>query len=241
VPLALDVHGLTGRRFTDISLHVRPGEIVGLAGLVGAGRTDVARALFGITPAAAGEIRVDGQPLAIRSPRNAISAGIAYLPEDRQQHGLFLPMTITANTTAARLGAVSRLGWLSGRREREVAGRWSERLRTRLRSLAQPVRELSGGNQQKVVLGKWLNTEPRVLILDEPTRGIDVGAKAEVHALMRELAGQGKAILMISSDLPEVLAMSDRVLVMREGRQMGVFAGDDLQQERIMTAAMGVA
>ncbi len=236
----LEVNGLSRLgKFADISFNVRAGEIVGMAGLVGAGRTDVARAIFGIAPADGGTLRVGGQPVTISSPRDAIDRGIAYVPEDRQKHGLLLPMSIAANTSMADLNKVSKLGWLSGREERRVANSWADKLRTRLRDVAQPVRELSGGNQQKVVLGKWLQTEPRVLILDEPTRGIDVGAKAEVHHLMAELARQGRSILMISSDLPEVLAMSDRVLVMREGRISGEFLRKDATQERIMAAATG--
>ena len=238
-PPLLEVTGLSGSRFLDISFAVRPGEIVGLAGLVGAGRTDLARAIFGITTPDAGQIRIDGRATAIGSPRDAIAAGIAYLPEDRQQHGLFPPMSIASNTTAATLRAVAPAGLISNRRERQSAAGWAQRLQTRLRSLAQPARELSGGNQQKVVLAKWLSSAPRVLILDEPTRGIDVGAKAQVHRLVAELAAQGKAILMISSDLPEVLAMSDRLLVMREGRLAGEFARGEATQEAVMRAATG--
>lgn len=225
-------------RFADISFELRAGEIVGVAGLVGAGRTDVARALFGIAPADSGTIRVGGKAVRITSPRQAIDLGIAYVPEDRQRHGLLLPMSIASNTTMASLGRVSRLGWLSASAEKKAAAAWRDRLLIRLRDLAQPARELSGGNQQKVVLGKWLSAEPQVLILDEPTRGVDVGAKAEVHHLMAELARSGKAILMISSDLPEVLAMSDRVLVMREGRITGQFDRTGATQEAIMRAAV---
>ena len=186
-------------------------------------------------------MKVDGAAVRIRSPRQAVDLGIAYVPEDRQQHGLLLPMTVAANTSMADLRQVSRLGWLSSSRETDMARTWKDRLQTRLRDVRQPTRELSGGNQQKVVLAKWLQTKPRVLILDEPTRGIDVGAKAEVHHLMAELARQGVAILMISSDLPEVLAMSDRVLVMREGRITGRFERGEATQEKIMAAAVASA
>jgi len=230
-----------GRRgaFEGVSLQLRAGEIVGLAGLVGAGRTDVGRALFGVAPADAGTIQVDGRQVAIRNPQDAARHKIAYVPEDRARHGLFGPMSIAANTAMAHLPSISALGWLLGGRQRALAESWKQKLRIRLRDVDQPVRELSGGNQQKVVLAKWLTTEPEVLILDEPTRGVDVGAKAEVHHLMAELARQGKAILMISSDLPEVLAMSDRILVMREGRPAGEFTREHATQENIMAAATG--
>jgi len=236
----LQVSGLSRRgRFTDIGFEVRAGEIVGIAGLVGAGRTDVARAIFGITPPDAGSVKIAGKTVRIRSPHDAVRLGIAYVPEDRQQHGLLLPMSVAANTAMASLPRISRFGWLSRARQTHLANNWKDRLAIRLRDVSQPARELSGGNQQKVVLGKWLETDPRVLILDEPTRGIDVGAKAEVHGLMAKLAEQGKSLLMISSDLPEILAMSDRILVMREGRITGQFARGQATQENIMTAATG--
>jgi ABC-type sugar transport system ATPase subunit len=210
--------------FTDISLQVRQGEIVGIAGLVGAGRTEFAETIFGLHPISAGTISVDGHAITPRTPRQAIAHGIAYVPEDRQRHGLLPPFSIAANTSLASLRKISVLGWLLRRRERNAAEHYRQLLQTRCRGINQPVRQLSGGNQQKVVLGKWLMTEPRLLILDEPTRGIDVGAKAEVHHAMGELARNGKAILMISSDLPEVLAISDRILVMRQGRLTAEFA-----------------
>jgi rhamnose transport system ATP-binding protein len=225
--------------FADISFEVRRGEILGVAGLVGAGRTDVAQSIFGIIPKHTGRVSLDGKPLNINSPREAIDQGIAYVPEDRAHHGLLLPMSIATNTTLAELPKVSKMGWLFNRRERSIAQEWKEKLRIRLRDVAQPAKELSGGNQQKVVLSKWLLTEPQVLLLDEPTRGIDVGAKSEVHHLMGELARQGKSILMISSDLPEVLAMSDRIIVMREGRISGEFSRAQATQENIMAAATG--
>jgi ABC-type sugar transport system ATPase subunit/ribose/xylose/arabinose/galactoside ABC-type transport system permease subunit len=242
-PALLEVRDLTRLgRFAGISFSVRAGEIVGLAGLVGAGRTDVARALFGIEQCQ-GEIRVDGQPVRIRAPSDAIALGLAMVPEDRGHEGLLLPMSVAVNTSLADLRQVSRGPWLSRSREKSLAEHWVLKLHTRLRDVDQPAGELSGGNQQKVVLSKWLATGkdqgPRVLILDEPTRGIDIGAKADVHHLMAELARSGKAILMISSDLPEVLAMSDRVLVMREGRISAEFPRDAATQERVMAAATG--
>ncbi|HEX3359263.1 MAG TPA: ATP-binding cassette domain-containing protein [Tepidisphaeraceae bacterium] len=226
-------------RFADITFEVRRGEILGVAGLVGAGRTDVGQSIFGIHSQSAGKVTLDGKPLNISSPRQAIDQGIAYVPEDRAHHGLLLPMSIATNTSIAELKKVSKFGWLSRKKDRHIAEEWRDKLRTRLRDVSQPARELSGGNQQKVVLSKWLLTEPQVLILDEPTRGIDVGAKAEVHHLMGELARQGKSILMISSDLPEVLAMSDRIIVMREGRITGRFDRSEATQEKIMAAATG--
>jgi ABC-type sugar transport system ATPase subunit/ribose/xylose/arabinose/galactoside ABC-type transport system permease subunit len=234
----LAVEGLSsGARFTDVSLEVRRGEIVGMAGLVGAGRTEVAETIFGLRPRTGGRVLLNGREVTIGGARDAIGQGIAYVPEDRQKHGLLMPFSIATNTTLASEKRVSRWGWLLRRRERDVAEKYRGLLRTRCRGVAQPVRELSGGNQQKVVLSKWLMTEPDVLILDEPTRGIDVGAKAEVHHVVGEMAKQGKAILMISSDLPEVLAVSDRIVVMKEGRVTGRFGRGEATQERIMTAA----
>jgi rhamnose transport system ATP-binding protein len=234
----LQVEGL--RRagvFTDISFAVRAGEIVGLAGLVGAGRTEVARAIFGIDPLDAGTIRLDGRAVRFGSARAAVRAGLAYVPEDRQGQGLVLPLPIAQNVTLPLLREMARGGFLQPRRERRLAEEYGRRLRLRARSVQQPARDLSGGNQQKVVLSKWLATRPRVLILDEPTRGIDVGAKAEVHRLMGGLAADGLAILMISSELPEILAMSDRILVMREGRLVAEMDHATATQERIMAAA----
>jgi rhamnose transport system ATP-binding protein len=236
----LDVRGLTAEpAFRNVCFSVRPGEIVGIGGLVGAGRTDVCRALFGVTRPSAGEVRIQGQAVAIRSPRDAMGRGIAMVPEDRQHEGLLLPMSIAQNVTLARLPQLFRRGWLNQAREKEVANSAVTRIRTVLRSVAQPIRQLSGGNQQKVVLAKWLLTEPRILILDEPTRGVDVGAKAEVHRLIRELVADGLAILVVSSDLPELLSLSDRVLVMREGNLVAEFDRDQATPDRVMLAATG--
>jgi len=228
--------------FGGVSFEVRKGEVLGFAGLVGARRTDVALALFGIAPADSGTIELDGRGIEIRSPHQAMRAGIAYLSEDRRGRGLSMPQSVTANITLATLRRyVSKLRLVDTRRERSVAEGFRRMLSIRTPSLDTPVEDLSGGNQQKTMLAKWLTTGPQVLILDEPTRGIDVGAKAEVHHIVDELARSGMAIIMISSDLPEVLAMSDRILVMREGQQMGVFGRAEATEERIVTAAMGAA
>lgn len=236
--IALQVEGLTRPGlFYDISFELRKGEIVGLAGLVGAGRTDVARAIFGIAPATAGMIKVDGRPVTITSPQQAMRLGLAYVPEDRQHHGLVLPMNISNNITLPLLTEFARMSWINNNQERQAAHQSASQMEVRAAGLWQKVRELSGGNQQKVVLAKWLATRPRILIMDEPTRGIDVGTKAAVHGLMSQLAAEGMAILMISSELPEILGMSDRILVMREGHLMAQFQRAEATQEKIMRAA----
>ncbi len=237
----LSVRGL-GRAgvFEDVSFDLHRGEVLGFAGLIGAGRTDVGLALFGIEPATSGTIVLHGKPHTIRSPRQAMALGIAYLSEDRRQLGLSLPMSIAINITLPVLGRyLNRLGLVRTGMERATAEAFRRRLAIRTPSVDLPVAKLSGGNQQKVMLSKWLNTHPALLILDEPTRGIDVGAKAEVHAIIGELAAEGIGIMLISSELPEVLALSDRVLVMREGRQMAILDRDEADQETVMTAAMG--
>ena len=226
--------------FEDVGFEVRRGEVLGFAGLIGAGRTDVALALFGIAPATAGTIAFEGKPVTIRSPEEAMRLGIAYVSEDRRQLGLSLPMSISANITLPILGQyLNSLGLVRRSEETATAEAWRKRLSIRTPSVDLAVAKLSGGNQQKVMLSKWLNTKPSLLIVDEPTRGIDVGAKAEVHAIIGELANEGMGIIVISSDLPEVLALSDRVLVMREGRQMAILDAEEADQERVMTAAMG--
>lgn len=228
--------------FAGISFSVRRGEVLGLAGLVGARRTDVGLALFGIEPADGGEISIGGAPRRVRSPHEAMALGIAYVTEDRRALGLSMPMSISANITLATLRRyLSRLGLIRFGAEAEEAEQYRRRLAIRAADVGVEVGKLSGGNQQKVMLSKWLNTKPQLLILDEPTRGIDVGAKAEVHQIIDDLAAQGLGIILISSDLPEVLAMSDRVLVMREGRQVGIFARGEATQERVVGAAMGGA
>ncbi|HMA34301.1 MAG TPA: sugar ABC transporter ATP-binding protein [Chloroflexia bacterium] len=236
VILAVDGLGVAGA-FSGVSFQLRRGEILGLAGLIGAGRTNVARALFGTEPATAGTIQLAGQVVTIDRPAVALALGIGYVPEDRKEHGLVLEMSIGRNITLPVLGRFARLSWLDEDRERQAATAEAGRLAVKMAGIDQPAGQLSGGNQQKVVLAKWLGTRPRVLILDEPTRGIDVGTKAAVHALMGELAAQGLAILMISSELPEVLGMSDRILVMREGRLTGQFSRAEATQEKIMAAA----
>ena len=239
VVLRVDGLGKVGR-FSEVSFEVRRGEVLGFAGLVGAGRTDIALALFGIAPAEEGTIEVDGEIVHIGSPRAALDHGIAYLSEDRHHLGLSLPQSMTANVTLATLRKyVSRFGLVDASAERAAAEHFRQALSIRISALSQPVGQLSGGNQQKTMLAKWLNAEPTVLILDEPTRGIDVGAKADVHRIIDDLARSGLAIILISSDLPEVLAMSDRVLVMREGSPSGLFERGEASQERVMTAAVG--
>jgi rhamnose transport system ATP-binding protein len=236
----LEVKDLERRPLTKtVSLTVRAGEIVGLSGLVGSGRSELAQTIFGITPADSGEIRIAGQQVDIRSPAKARSLGVAYVPEDRGQQGLVRPMTVRENFSLAALGKVSFGGFIDRGAERKLAGDGVKRFAVKTSSLEQIAGKLSGGNQQKIVLGKWLANGPKLLILDEPTRGIDVGAKAEIHRLMGELAAQGLAILMISSELPEVLGMSDRVLVMREGRIVAEFSREEATQESIGAAMMG--
>jgi len=213
---------------------------LGFAGLVGSGRTDVALSLFGIAPADEGKIVLENVEQRIQSPGQALNLGIAYMTEDRRKLGLVMPMTITSNISLPVLGKyLDQLGLINRKEEARTAETFRRNLTIRTPSVRADVERLSGGNQQKVMLSKWLNTRPKLLILDEPTRGIDVGAKADVHHLIDDLAQHGMAIILISSDLPEVLAMSDRILVMREGRQMGIFSREEATQEVIMTAAMG--
>ena len=223
----------------DVTLTVRGGEIVGLGGLVGAGRTELARALFGLA-AASGRITVDGTPRHIKSPADAIAAGLAYVPEDRRKHGVIGELRNGSNLSLASLPRLARLGgWLDRRAEREAGERFIKELDVRPPSLAAATRTLSGGNQQKVALGRWLMTKPSVLILDEPTQGVDIGAKAEIHRHVRRLAAEGTAILLISSDLPELLALSDRVVVMRGGAMTGTLSRAEATAESIMRLALG--
>jgi ribose transport system ATP-binding protein len=224
---------------TPVSFQLRGGEVVGMAGLVGAGRTELAEALFGVRRIVAGDVLIDGRRVVVRHPRQAIAVGLLLAPEDRRHHGLILEDSVKHNISLPSLIRLSLLRLVARRRETELAEQMCERLRVRTPSLRQTVGLLSGGNQQKVVLGRWLARKPSVLILDEPTRGVDVGAKSEIYALMDELARDGVAILMISSDLEEVLGVSDRVLVLHEGRLAGELSRGELSEEAIMHLATG--
>ncbi|WP_261165688.1 sugar ABC transporter ATP-binding protein [Microbacterium sp. Marseille-Q6965] len=236
--VVLRVDGLTRAGvFRDVSLEVRAGEIVGLAGLVGAGRSEVARAIFGVDPYDSGTVTVHGRRLPPGEPRIAAERGLALVPEDRRRQGLVLDQSVTRNIALTIRGALARAGLLRERAEADAARRWASRLAVKTGALDTEAGTLSGGNQQKVVLAKWLATEPTVLLIDEPTRGIDVGTKSEVHRLLSELAQKGMAVLMISSELPEVLGMADRVLVMREGRLTGEFVREEATPEAVMHAA----
>jgi rhamnose transport system ATP-binding protein len=240
--VVLNVERLTREGvFTDVSFEVRSGEIVALAGLVGAGRTEVARAIFGIDRFDAGAVEVAGKRLPAGSPTAAMSAGVGLVPEDRRQQGLVMDFSIERNIALASLDTVQRAGLIRRGAERRFAKDWAIRLQLKYGKLTNPVWTLSGGNQQKAVLAKWLARKPSLLIVDEPTRGIDVGTKAEVHRLLSELAAQGVAVLMISSELPEVLGMADRIVVLFEGRVMQEFARADATEDAIMHAATGLA
>ncbi len=227
--------------FRDISFTLRKGEILGVYGLIGAGRSELCQSLFGVTRPASGRLRLEGQEVAIQSPLDAIRAGIVYVPEERGRHGLALPMPIYQNMTLPSLGRTSRKGFLKAANEFALARKYAERLDLRAAALSVPVGTLSGGNQQKVVIGKWLATLPKVIILDEPTKGIDIGSKAAVHGFISELAAEGLSIIMISSELPEIIGMSDRVLVMKEGLSAGIFDRKDLTPETLVRAATGNA
>ena len=236
----LTVSGLTQKgKLHDISLSVRAGEIVGIAGLMGAGRTELAKALFGVTPIDRGTISINGKPVSIHKPIDAIHAGIGLITEDRKDEGLLLPLSVNDNLALPNLKILSSFGFMNRSKERELSDSMIKKLLIKTPNSEQKVGSLSGGNQQKVVIGKWLATNPQVLILDEPTRGVDIGAKKEIYDLMNELVLQGVAILMISSELPEVLGMSDRILVMHEGKISGEFTQEDASQEKIMLSATG--
>jgi rhamnose transport system ATP-binding protein len=239
VALELRRFGCPAAGVSEVTLALRAGEIVGLAGLVGAGRTELARAIFGLTPATEGEVLLRRKAVKINNPAKAVELGIAYLPEDRRQHGVILDMPISANISLASLGEFSRFGALNFNREKSVAAEYTRRLGIKTQAIFSPVSTLSGGNQQKVALSRWLVTKPSVLILDEPTQGIDVGAKSEIHALMSDLAAQGVAILMISSELPEILGMSDRIAIMRGGTIVSILNRQEATQQRILALALG--
>jgi rhamnose transport system ATP-binding protein len=238
--VVFEVRGLGNRAagLHDISLSVRRGEILGIAGLVGSGRTELAESIFGLRALDAGELLLSGTPIHIASPADAIAAGIGYVPEDRRRHGVVLDMPITANTSVANLGAIARRGLIDRAVERTAAEGYVNRLRIRAASVYQEAGTLSGGNQQKVAVARWLATNPAVLILDEPTQGVDIGAKSEMHALMQDLVERGLAIIMISSELPEILGMSDRVVVMRKGRIAGELTRADATQHAILALAL---
>jgi rhamnose transport system ATP-binding protein len=229
------------RGLHDVSFSVRSGEILGLAGLVGSGRTELAETLFGLNPADGGEIMLKGQPVRIGSPSDAIAHGIGYLPEDRRQHGAVLEMSVASNTSLASLERVSQNGLIDEAEERDLTRTYVKRLRVKTPSLYAETGSLSGGNQQKVALARWLAIKPVVLILDEPTQGVDVGSKSEIHQMMVELAEQGLAIVMISSELPEILGMSDRIAVMHAGTIAGTLQRTEATQERVLALALGQA
>lgn len=238
--VALEVKNLcrTGV-FHNINLQVRRGEIVALAGLVGAGRSEVIRAIFGIDPVDSGEVMVNGKALALGDPAVAVASGLAMVPEDRRAQGLVMEASIARNATLTIIDRLTRFGFMPRQSERHVAQHWGQRLKLKASDLENPVATLSGGNQQKVVLGKWLATHPSVIFIDEPTRGIDVGAKAEVYRTMAQLVEDGLAVLMVSSELPEVLGMADRVLVIHEGSVTAELPRSEMNEETIMAAALG--
>jgi rhamnose transport system ATP-binding protein len=238
-PVLLEVKNLSrGSAFQDISFQVRAGEIVGLAGLVGAGRSEVAQAIFGIDAPDSGDILLSGKPLPRGSIKAAMEQGIALVPEDRQHLGLVLPMSVGQNLSMAVLQSLTRAGFISSSRDRELSNRLMKDLSIKAANASVATETLSGGNQQKVMLGKWLAPRPKVLLLDEPTRGVDVGAKAEVHRLVRELADKGMATLLISSELPELLNLSDRIVVMRQGKISGELSQAEANQEKLLELAL---
>lgn len=237
----LEVKKLSGNCFEDVSFTVRRGEIVAFSGLVGAGRSEACRAVFGADSFDEGEIIFDGRPVQFNSPGQAIQAGMAMVPEDRKNLSLFMGMKVTDNISMAKLPEMSAGGILSDRRERSLARKFVEQLDIRLSSVGAPVSSLSGGNQQKTVLGRWLATDPKLLILDEPTHGVDVGAKAEIYDLIRRLAREGVGIIFISSELPEVLLLAHRIVVMHEGRVTGIFDRAEVTEEKLMAYATGLA
>jgi len=236
--VVLEVNDLTNPAyFRNISFNVKKGEIVALAGLVGAGRSEVARAIFGVDKYESGSVKINGEVLPAGSPVAAMERKIALVPEDRRQQGLFMIAGVNRNISMESFGKLTDRGLLNFKRERELTNTWREKLSIKFNNQADPVDRLSGGNQQKTVLAKWLATDPDILIVDEPTRGIDVATKAEVHRLVNQAASEGKAVLMISSELPEVLGMADRIIVMREGRQVAEYSRKEATQEKIIAAA----
>jgi rhamnose transport system ATP-binding protein len=239
VALELRSVGCKRSRVKNVNLAIRSGEIVGLAGLVGSGRTQLAEALFGLATITQGSVHIDGIPVEIRSPRDAVQAGLAYVPEDRRRHAVILEMPIRSNVTLASLDKLSKSGMLQKRAERDVAQEFTERLHLKATSIETLAKNLSGGNQQKVALARWLITKPKVLILDEPTQGIDVHAKSEIYQLIGALAEAGMAILLISSEMSEILALSDRIAVMSKGELVGMFDRKDAGPDEILRLALG--
>ncbi len=236
--IALEVKNLNTDFLKDISFHVRKGEVLGFAGLVGAGRSEVMRAVFGIDKKESGEIFIHGKKVEIRNTVDALNHGIGFVPENRKEQGLVLGMSVRSNASLAALNKISKLNFIDKKKEVELADKYIKDFQIRTPSREQLVQNLSGGNQQKVVISKWMATKPDILILDEPTRGVDVGAKKEIHLLMSQLAKQGVAVIMISSELPEVIGMSDRIVVMHEGRIKGEITRDNASQESIMRTAL---
>lgn len=237
----LEVRGLSsGPLLHDVSFSIRPGEILALAGLIGAGRSDAAMTIFGAVKRRGGEILIDGQPMALRTPNEAMDAGIGFVPEDRKGQGLFLELPVRENMSSASLPRISRMSVVSPRRDRELAHKYAKQLGLRESAIEVAAGTLSGGNQQKVVLARWLARRPKLLILDEPTRGVDVGAKAEIYQLIRTIAAEGVAVMVISSELTEVLGIADRILVMREGYGVGELDAADATEKRVMAMATGV-
>jgi rhamnose transport system ATP-binding protein len=239
--IALELRSVSCKRSNvkNVNLTIRSGEIIGLAGLVGSGRTQLAEALFGLATVSQGSIYIDGRAVQIRSPRDTTQAGLAYVPEDRRRHGVILEMSICSNVTLASLDKLSKNGMLQKRAERDVAQDFTERLHLKAPSIETLVKNLSGGNQQKVALARWLMIKPRVLILDEPTQGIDVHAKSEIYHLIGALAEKGMAILLISSEMSEILALSDRIAVMSKGELVGIFDRKDASPDEILRLALG--
>lgn len=239
--VVLSVEGLSsGEKFEDVSFEIRAGEVVGMAGLIGAGRSEIGQTLFGVLPVSSGVIKLHGKEVQIKSPEDAMEKKIVYLPEERRSQGLILQMSIGQNISLASLKILTRFGITDVKKEKELSEKYIHTLSIRGATIEKPVSQLSGGNQQKVVVSKIMVREPEILILDEPTRGIDIGAKSEIYKLIDELAKEGKAILLISSELPEVLSMSDRILVMHEGKLKGEFNRAEATQEKIGMAASGV-
>ncbi len=239
--MALQVEGLSSDgKFNDISLEVREGEILGIAGLVGSGRTEVLEAIFGLDGSAFGRIAVCGKQVRIRDPRMALKLGLGLVPEDRKRHGLVLSMRVRENMTLTILRRLAAFGFVRQKQERKQAQSYFDRLRVRAPSLEAPTSGLSGGNQQKLVIAKWVAADCKVLMVDEPTRGVDVGAKQEIHDILREMAKEGRAVLVVSSELPEMLALATRILVMRQGKIVGELSRDDADEEKLIRLMTGV-